>query len=74
MAEAQTEREPHETHQELVCALAREHALAATQDPRAEQTQELLVQETVQAGPQHPMATFWASHVAIEGRRPEHRA
>lgn len=33
MAEAQTERELHETHQELVRALAREHALAATQDP-----------------------------------------
>ncbi|MEV0749822.1 hypothetical protein AB0I75_32215 [Streptomyces sp. NPDC050273] len=31
MAEAQTERELHERHQELVRALAREHALAATQ-------------------------------------------
>lgn len=25
-----------------------------------EQTQELQVQETLQAGPQHPMAAFWA--------------
>lgn len=32
-----------------------------------EQTQELLVQEDVPAGPQHPMAEFWAQHVAIEG-------
>ncbi|MEV7683230.1 hypothetical protein AB0O64_32515 [Streptomyces sp. NPDC088341] len=32
-----------------------------------EQTNELLVQDTVQTGPQHPMAAFWAQHVAIEG-------
>nr|WP_030638978.1 hypothetical protein [Streptomyces flavovirens] len=32
-----------------------------------EQTQELLVADTVQAGPTHPMAAFWAQHVAIEG-------
>ncbi|MEE1931440.1 hypothetical protein V1J52_25295 [Streptomyces sp. TRM 70351] len=32
-----------------------------------EQTQELLAQETAPAGPQHPMAAFWAQHVAFEG-------
>lgn len=32
MTETQTEHELHETHQELVRALAREHALAATQE------------------------------------------
>ena len=32
-----------------------------------EQTQELLAQDTAQGGPQHPMAVFWAQHVAIDG-------
>ncbi|MFE6946083.1 hypothetical protein [Streptomyces chartreusis] len=32
-----------------------------------EQTKEILAQDTGQAGQQHPMATFWASEVAIEG-------
>ncbi|MFI8966961.1 hypothetical protein ACIGO8_33175 [Streptomyces sp. NPDC053493] len=32
-----------------------------------EQTQELLAADTDQAGPQHPMAAYWAQHVAIEG-------
>ncbi|WP_310727924.1 hypothetical protein [Streptomyces sp. N2A] len=32
-----------------------------------EQTQEILAQDTVPTGPQHPMAAFWAQHVAIEG-------
>ncbi|MGG7568968.1 hypothetical protein [Streptomyces sirii] len=31
-----------------------------------EQTKEVLAQDTVQAGPQHPMAAFWAQHVALE--------
>ncbi|MCE0446807.1 hypothetical protein LT493_26115 [Streptomyces tricolor] len=32
-----------------------------------EQTQELLAADTDQAVPQHPMAAYWAQHVAIEG-------
>ncbi|MFF7954122.1 hypothetical protein [Streptomyces griseorubiginosus] len=32
-----------------------------------EQTQVLLAADTDQAGPQHPMAAYWAQHVAIEG-------
>ncbi|MFF0386872.1 hypothetical protein [Streptomyces sp. NPDC004286] len=32
-----------------------------------EQTQVLLAADTDQSGPQHPMAGYWAQHVAIEG-------
>ncbi|GGP90107.1 hypothetical protein [Streptomyces melanogenes] len=32
-----------------------------------EQAQELLATDTVHAAPQHPMAAYWATHVAIEG-------